>query len=194
MALRLSALARTDARDRGGPVPLLQEAGLDLSQLGRGDFGDQGFGIRSSAAASDPKRVTGLAAIVNDSGDGTTRVVTALDGESVDVNTILIKYTYNGDGDFSGTLTADDYARIDIGFASRSTTDYYSGDFNYTDTTNFDDFFIIDKAYAGQSQPLSAPAAPAEAVRTRRAARRQHHHVRRKPAREPIWLMFPHRR
>jgi hypothetical protein len=151
-------------------------------------------GITSSAAADDLTRNTGLAAIINDRGDGTV-VRAQLGGMNVDVNSILIKYTYNGDGDLSGTLTADDYARIDIGFASHSTTDYYSGDFNYSDTTNFDDFFIIDKAFAGQGAPLSAPAASAETVRARRAARRkQHHHVRRKAAREPIWLMFPHRR
>ena len=97
---------------------------------GRNNGAWNGSGINSSAAAADLSRITGLAAILNDGGDGSV-VRSELGGLPVDVNSILIKWTYNGDGDLNGTLNADDYARIDVGFASQTITDYYSGDFNF---------------------------------------------------------------
>jgi len=97
---------------------------------GRNNGAWNGSGINSSAAAADLSRITGLAAILNDGGDGSV-VRSELGGLPVDVNSILIKWTYNGDGDLNGTLNADDYARIDVGFASQTSTDYYSGDFNF---------------------------------------------------------------
>ena len=154
-----------------------------------------GIGITSSAAAADTKRNTGLAAILNDRGDGTT-VRSELEGMAVDINSILVKWTYNGDGNLDGTLNADDYARIDLGFASHAATDYYSGDFNYTDTTNSDDFFLIDKAFAGQGAPLSLAAAPASAQISKHRRRHLHHAAPRRPKVEieRAWLRFRHAR
>ncbi|HEV8292103.1 MAG TPA: hypothetical protein VGP94_09270, partial [Tepidisphaeraceae bacterium] len=170
-----------------------------LIRSGRNNGAWNGNGIISSAAAADSSRNTGLAAIINDRGDGTV-VRSELDGMAVDVNSILIKWTYNGDGDLSGTLNADDYARIDAGFASHSSTDYSSGDFNYTDTTNSDDYFMIDKAYSGQGAPLSAVIAPASAESLRQTRnlprRRHHHHMKHQPKWqiEKAWLYFSHAR
>ncbi|HEV8606951.1 MAG TPA: lamin tail domain-containing protein, partial [Tepidisphaeraceae bacterium] len=113
--------------------------------------------INSSTAAANTSRNTGLAAIVNDIGNGVTTVRSTLAGEPVDVNTILVKYSYNGDGNLDGALNADDYAQIDAGFASHS-TGYFNGDFNYTGgQPNSDDYFLIDRAYSSQSGPLTAP-------------------------------------
>ncbi len=145
-----------------------------------------GPGITSTAAAADPTHITGLAAIINDHGDGAP-VRAELGGIPVDINTILIKYTYNGDGDLSGSLDADDYARIDLGFSTHpNPADYSTGDFDYTDTTNSDDYFLIDKAFFAQGGVLSqSPAASAESLAieapptraaTRAPSRRLHHH------------------
>ncbi|HEV8293256.1 MAG TPA: hypothetical protein VGP94_15075, partial [Tepidisphaeraceae bacterium] len=112
------------------------------------------------------------------------------DGEAVDVNTVLVKYTYNGDGNLDGIINADDFARIDTGFATH-TSGYRNGDSNYSGgPPNADDYFLIDKAFIDQSSVLSgtlseniAPAATAqsEPVMSRRARghqTRRHHHRR----------------
>src|SRR5207245_4963356 len=133
---------------------------------GRAGGAWNGRRINSSAAAADSNRNTVLGAIINDSGDGITPIRTTLAGEPVDVNTILVKYTYNGDANLDGIDNADDYALLDAGFASHA-TGYYNGDFNYTGgPPNSDDYFLIDKAFSGQSGPLGAPEPapqPAEA-------------------------------
>ena len=165
---------------------------------GRNGGAWNGGGIISTAAAADSSRNTGLAAIINDRGDGSV-VRSELGGVPVDANSILIKWTYNGDSDLNGIINADDYARLDLAFASGSgPTDYFSGDFNYSNTTNSDDYFLIDKAYSGQGTVLSdGPAAFAaeSQTTTRHAPRRQHHHRRAKretSATERAWLMFRH--
>ena len=177
---------------------------------GRNGGAWDGVGISSSAAASDPKRVTGLAAVINDTGDGATRIVTALSGESVDVNTILIKYTYNGDQNLDGLINVDDYAAIDAGFATHA-SGYRNGDFNYSGSApNSDDYFLIDKAFFDQSavlgpSPIEQIAAPAEAQSVelkrrpgqRHEPRRHHHRRRHQPQRAPMTgeqsLLFRHR-
>jgi hypothetical protein len=116
---------------------------------GRNHGAWNGSGITSSAAADDPTRNTGLAAIVNDRGDGSV-VRGELGGMIPDANCILITWTYNGDGDLNGLLNADDYAIIDAAIGGGGATDYSTGDFDYSDTTNSDDYFLIDKAYSGQ--------------------------------------------
>ncbi len=171
---------------------------IPLLRTGRSAGAWDGVGISSSAAASDPRHVTGLAAVINDTGDGATRILTTLSGETVDVNTILIKYSYNGDSNLDGLINADDYANIDAGFASHA-TGYRNGDFNYSGgTPNPDDYFLIDKAFFDQSAVLTPSAteqiaAPAEAqsleLKTRPAQhhqpRRHHHRRRHQPPRAP---------
>jgi hypothetical protein len=120
----------------------------------------------------------------------------------VDANAILIKWTYNGDSDLSGSLDADDYARIDAAYATAAAASYYSGDFDYSDKRNADDYFLIDRAFAGQGQVLAqigaAPAAAAEVVesdevvRVAKPARQQKHrgkqkHHARNRRHEPKW-------
>ena len=139
-----------------------------------------GAGIRSTTAGATSLHNTTLAAIVNDRGDGTT-VLAQIDGQTVDANTILIKYTYNGDADLSGAITADDYALIDAGFANRATAKgFRNGDFDYTGSINADDYFLIDQAMSTPGSPLAA-AASAEVVAPK--TRPIHHRRPRKHAR-----------
>jgi hypothetical protein len=110
-------------------------------------------------------RNTTLAAIVNDRGNGTV-VRSELAGQAVDANAILIKYTYNGDADLNGLINADDYARIDAGFAARMTSKgFYNGDFDYSGAINSDDYFLIDRAFGTGGTVLmgEAPVAAAAA-------------------------------
>ena len=77
-------------------------------------------------------------------------------GESVGVNTILIRFTYNGDVTLDGTINADDYAIFDsssLGLLE----DYHFwevGDFNGDDLINADDYAILDTGYLFQGSPL----------------------------------------
>jgi hypothetical protein len=113
-----------------------------------------GLGLTSSFAASQANHITGLVAIVNDKGDGTT-IHPTFDGEIVDANAVLIKYTYNGDINVDGLIDADDYFAIDLGFA-KSLSGYANGDLDYNGVIDADDYFLIDRAFTTQSGPLAS--------------------------------------
>ena len=122
----------------------------------------QGKGITSSAAAANAKGITGLAAIRNLNATGGT-IYGNFDGEPVDANSILVKYTYNGDTDLNGKIDANDYFQIDSGFIA-GLSGYRNGDFDYNGTIDADDYFLIDNAFANQSGILSAGAIDAASV------------------------------
>src|SRR4029077_19936191 len=65
----------------------------------------------------------------------------------------LVKYTWNGDTNFSGTVNFDDYVRVDVGF-NTNLTGWSNGDFNYSGGVNFDDYVLIDVAFNTQSGTL----------------------------------------
>jgi hypothetical protein len=136
-----------------------------LLRTGRNGGTWDGPGVNSSTAAADANHLTGLAAILNDNGDGTV-VRPTFGGETVNTNSILVRYTYNGDANEDGVLNADDYAHIDAGFASQA-TGYLNGDFNFSGgAPNADDYFLIDRTFADQGAPLgeaATPVAPAAA-------------------------------
>src|SRR6185436_5093028 len=131
-----------------------------LARSGRNDGAWNGKGIRSAIAANNALHSTGLAVELNDRGNGSPIVAQFL-GETTDTNSILGKYTYNGDGNLDGQVNADDYAQIDAGYATGA-TGYFNGDFTLSGgPPNSDDYFLIDKAYSDQAAPLSSPQAPA---------------------------------
>ncbi|HEV8607086.1 MAG TPA: alkaline phosphatase family protein [Tepidisphaeraceae bacterium] len=115
-----------------------------------------GQGIASSTAASDSTRISGIGAILNDNGSGGV-LYSSFFGQPVDINSILIRYTFNGDLDLDGGIDADDYARIDAGFAQKL-TGWRNGDLNYSGSINADDFFLIDQAFSGQTAGMPPPA------------------------------------
>jgi len=134
---------------------------VPLLQSGRNGGSWNGPGINSSTAAADSRRITGLALVINTQGE------------------IFISYKLIGDLDLDGDLDADDYARIDAGFAARQ-PNYQNGDLNYSGgPPNADDFFLIDRAFTDQSSPIS-PAASSTVIRlTKRPhARKAPHHPR----------------
>ncbi|MCY2953648.1 MAG: PEP-CTERM sorting domain-containing protein, partial [Planctomycetota bacterium] len=131
-----------------------------LIAAGRNKGAWNGTGIISSAAASSG--LTGLAVMLNDRGDGVP-LVTTFDGLSVGANSILVKFTWNGDANLDGIINADDYFQIDSGFISQK-KGWYNGDLNYDGVVNADDYFLIDSAFIGQSGPLSAGHSRASAV------------------------------
>jgi hypothetical protein len=122
----------------------------------------RGAGITSSTAAADSRGITTMAAILNDNGQGAP-LYSTFDGQSVDLNSVLLKFTYTGDSDFDGDIDADDYAHIDAGFAG-GLSGYANGDYDFSGSINSDDFFIIDRAFFNQSTPLAVASASVSAV------------------------------
>ncbi len=123
-----------------------------------------GTGLTTSAGtkANNPLSNTGLAVVL---AGATTPATTSFDNEPVGSNDVLVKYTFFGDADLSGTVNATDYLAIDNGFNSHL-TGWQNGDFNYDGTINGDDYTLIDNAFNTQgSVNFSAiGAAPAELV------------------------------
>src|SRR5262249_153683 len=113
----------------------------------------QGQGLTSSIAASDAKKITGLAILLNDRGDGTP-IQSSFKGHPLDVNSILVRYTYNGDLDLSGKVDSADYFLLDSGFLS-GRAGYQNGDVDYNGKINGADYFLIDSAFLGQTGILS---------------------------------------
>ncbi len=104
-------------------------------------------GITSSTAAADATHRTALGVILNDNSG--TPIYQNFDGASVIDGDVLVKYTWYGDADLSGTVDASDYALIDNGF-NKSLTGWFNGDFNYDGKINGDDYALIDNAFNTQ--------------------------------------------
>jgi hypothetical protein len=113
-------------------------------------------GIVSSKARSDSLFLTTLGIRQSDG--------TPFDGTSTTANDVLVKYTYFGDADLSGTVTGADYQQIDNGFGN-NLTGWSNGDFNYDGIINGSDFALIDNTFnqinattAGALAIIGAPA------------------------------------
>ena len=121
----------------------------------RGSAGDWlGAGLTSSSARDYRGGLTGLGAILNDKGGTEGPVYTEFGGEPVGLNSILVKYTWNGDANLDGVVNADDYFLIDSGYITQK-RGWYNGDFNYDGMVNADDYFLIDSGFIGQTGVLS---------------------------------------
>ena len=109
-----------------------------------------GAGITSSYARGDASGITGLAVIINDDGHG----IPMLPELDLDVNSVLVMYTYNGDADLNGRIDGDDYHAIDRGFLAGASPAYGHGDFNFDGVVDGGDYMWIDKAFLKQGAPL----------------------------------------
>ena len=126
------------------------------SQIASGINGGKwnGQGIASSAAAADPLLDHALGVMLN-SANGSP-IYTTFDGQSVDANTILIKYTYYGDANLDGLVNGSDYTAIDNGF-NAGLHGWNNGDFNYDGVINGDDYTLIDNSF-NMISPLAVTA------------------------------------
>ena len=123
--------------------------GYVASARNGGDW--NGNGITSSAARSNA--TTGLGVL---SGSEYTSVggTGTFSGQTYGATDTLVKYTWNGDANFDGRVTFDDYVKIDTGF-NTGLTGWLNGDFNYSGSVNFDDYVLIDIAFNQQNGTLS---------------------------------------
>ena len=99
----------------------------------------------------------------------TTDQYNALDGASLASGGVVAKYTYLGDVNLDGKITAADFAQIDASYLkgtySSSGAKWFNGDFNYDGAITSADFAIIDAAYTAQGGPLAADIVAGDMVR-----------------------------
>jgi hypothetical protein len=121
-------------------------------------------GIVSTTAATNVTYLTALGVIINDTGANKgastgTSIYSTLDGASTIDGDVLVRYTYYGDANLSGTVDGSDYTLIDNGF-NNHLTGWYNGDFNYDGIVDGSDYTLIDNAYNSQGATLgSSPTA-----------------------------------
>ena len=101
---------------------------------------------------------------VNDNGHGVA-LMSSFEGQPVADGDILVKYTFAGDANLSGSINASDYTAIDNGFNSHL-SGWSNGDFNYDGVVNGDDYSLIDNAFNTQGGVTfaSASAGPTEQI------------------------------
>ena len=116
-------------------------------------------------------------------------VRTTFAGQTVDANSILVHYLPNGDFNWDGKITFDDYYTINQGFVSAGAKTGYSwGDVNYDGRINFDDYWLMNQAYyaqaaPAQAAPLAATALPKPLAKALPAAHAKVFHHRKQPHR-----------
>jgi hypothetical protein len=100
-----------------------------------------------------------LGSMINDTGANTgtstgTPVYTSFGGSAASDGDVLVKYTYYGDANLSGSIDGSDYSLIDNG-SLNGLTGWYNGDFNYDGVINGSDYTLIDNAYNTQGASLA---------------------------------------
>jgi hypothetical protein len=170
-----SAGAWTGTVDVGGNDMIVHNGQLaTLTSQARSGFNPggtrwAGTGLASAAAAADPNQVIAIGIIQNDNGSGSKLFGTGaprglFDGQDAVTTDVLVKETFFGDADLSGSVNAADYGQIDNGYAHHF-SGWANGDFNYDGTTNAADYSLIDTSFVFQATsggPLaSAPLASA---------------------------------
>ncbi|WP_428939729.1 beta strand repeat-containing protein [Fontivita pretiosa] len=164
LSVDTAAQARLDLNDHSlivsagslGAIAALISGGLNNG----GAFDWQGPGISSTRAFQQNQAagsfLYGLGVVLNDLAQvgGSGPIYTSFGGQSVSGNEVLVKFTYFGDADLSGTIDATDYSLIDNGYVN-SLSGWINGDFDYSGTIDATDYALIDNAYVNQSGPLA---------------------------------------
>jgi hypothetical protein len=106
-------------------------------------------GIKSTAAASDASKRTALGfATAGDVG------LTTLDGQPLDANSVVVKYTYYGDASLDGKVDlGNDFVLFLEGYLGHK-NGWYFGDFNYDGQVNNTDFGIFVDGFKTQGGSL----------------------------------------
>jgi fibronectin-binding autotransporter adhesin len=127
---------------------------LIVAGYNNGDF--LGGGITSSTAANDPNFLTAIGYAAN-----LEAAYTTFEGISgLDDNDVLVKYTYYGDADLTGSVDLDDFNLFLAGYQDPANVPqtWIYGDFDYTGSVDLDDFNLFLAAYQANGAPLSALA------------------------------------
>jgi autotransporter-associated beta strand protein len=132
---------------RGMTVPQVQA--LVQQSFNAGHWNGTG-GITSSAAAASANGTTA----VGFAGNAVLNTTSFKGVEGLSPTDVLVKYTYYGDSDLSGTTTLDDFTLFLNGYQTGGTT-WTRGDYDYNGVVTLDDFTLFLKGYQQQGAPLS---------------------------------------
>ena len=142
---------------RGGNLAAVTAAITSGLYTGTGGYWD-GAGINSSVAAADGSFLTGLGVLDNSLALYPDFAgVMGLTGAE-----ILVKYTYYGDSDLSGTVTGDDFNLFLTGFNDPMLSGWVWGDYDYSGSITGDDFNLFLNAFNNQGGPLRDPTLAAQ--------------------------------
>jgi hypothetical protein len=154
-SLAISANARLDVNDNdlviGSATPKATIENYVRNARNNGAWNMPG--LTSTAARTNAAGNTNLGVLSGaeynafGNGNGT------FSGQAYTATDTLVKYTWNGDTNFSGVVNFDDYVRVDVGF-NTGLTGWGNGDFNYSGGVNFDDYVLIDVAFNTQNGTL----------------------------------------
>ena len=155
-AVSLAGNATLDLNDNS-LVTSTSEATIEaLVQRARNDGAWNKPGITSTTARNDAQQNMNLGVISGAEYNSVGGTGTFQGRPYADSDT-LVKYTRSGDTNFSGSITADDYLRTDIGFDTQL-TGWVNGDFDYSGSVNFKDYVLLDIAYNLQNGTLASAA------------------------------------
>ncbi|WP_428940736.1 hypothetical protein [Fontivita pretiosa] len=128
------------------------ENGGNFDWLGPG-IGSTQANVQNTTAGSF---LYGLGVVLNDLAQvgGSGPIYTDFAGQTLTGNEILVKFTYFGDADLSGSIDATDYSLIDNGYVN-SLSGWINGDFDYSGSIDATDYALIDNAYVNQAGPLA---------------------------------------
>jgi hypothetical protein len=146
----------TSRLDLAGSALILRNATFEsvraLIASGYNDGDWAGTGINSSAAANDMSGLTTLGYADNAELQATEFAgVSGLDGTE-----ILVRYTYYGDADLSGSVDLDDFNLFLAGYQDPTNVpqSWIYGDFDYSGSVDLDDFNLFLVAYQAGGDPL----------------------------------------
>ncbi len=122
--------------DYTGPSPLASIQSLLIDAYTNGAW--NGDGILSSTAAADFDTALGYA----EATDLFTAFPATFSGQMVDSTSILIKHTFYGDADLSGTVALDDFDRLAANFGTTGTR-WSQGNFDFDNDTDLSDFSVL---------------------------------------------------
>ncbi|WP_428936802.1 beta strand repeat-containing protein [Fontivita pretiosa] len=128
--------------------------------VNNGTYNWLGPGIMSSTASQQNQAagsfLYGLGVILNDLAQvgGSGPIYSEFSGISLSVGEVLVKFTYHGDADLSGSIDATDYSLIDNGYVN-TLSGWINGDFDYSGSIDATDYALIDNAYVNQAGPLA---------------------------------------
>ncbi|WP_428940689.1 hypothetical protein [Fontivita pretiosa] len=163
-SLTISPGARLDLNNNSlilNTASLATVTGLVKTALDNGgNFDWQGPGIGSTQAhvqnTAAGSFLYGLGVVLNDLAQvgGSGPIYTAFGGQTTSGGEVLVKFTYFGDADLSGSIDATDYSLIDNGYVN-SLSGWINGDFDYSGVIDATDYALIDNAYVNQVGALA---------------------------------------
>ena len=143
-----------DYANGGAPDPTRLSAVQSLVTSGYASGSWNGTGIASSTAASVAASTTNFNKTAVGFAEASATGLTSFAGVNTDSDMILVRYTYSGDANLSGTVDTSDFTLLAQNFGKTSQS-WVNGDFNYDGVVNALDFNALATNFGVQALPAS---------------------------------------